>query len=227
MKTTSLRIMGALVGLGVLWLVVPGVQAEEDWMREAREQREQMDKFNREAQQQREEMDRFNREAQQQREEMDKFNREAQEQRDAFYRDQKAQQQQAEWDQWLNRVAGPGPVAAPPQAPVAIPPQQAPVAGPAGGAAQAPPVGAVPTFRQQFFNGATRTDITYYRDPTGQLGSTSVSVSTQAPAAAPLVNFRPQPVPQDPAAFAQMVRQNQERVRQQILQAQQQIMQHR
>ena len=51
------------------------------------------------------------------------------------------------------------------------------------------------------------------------------------PVAAPQVRFPAQAVPQqrpmplDPVAFAQIVRQNQERVRQQILQTQQQIMQ--
>jgi hypothetical protein len=45
-----------------------------------------------------------------------------------------------------------------------------------------------------------------------------------APAvAAPRVNF--QPVPHDPVAFAQMVRQNQERAQQQILRGQQQLLQ--
>jgi len=46
-----------------------------------------------------------------------------------------------------------------------------------------------------------------------------------APVPAPPVNFHPQPVPQDPAAFVQMVRQNQERAQQQILQGQQQLLQ--
>ncbi len=140
MKTICLSIFGALLGLTVLWLIAPEVQAEEDWMREAREQREQMERFN----------------------------REAREQRDAFYNDQKARQQQAEWDDWMNRVAGPGPVAAPPALP-AMAPAQADAAGPAGVAAQLPPKGAVPAFRQQIFNGTTLTEVTYYREPSGAL----------------------------------------------------------
>ena len=46
-----------------------------------------------------------------------------------------------------------------------------------------------------------------------------------APVPAPPVSFHPPPVPPDQTAFAQMVRQNQERAQQQILQGQQQVLQ--
>jgi len=155
MKTTSLRIIGALLVLSVPWFIVPAVQADDatDYVTE--------------------------------------INRYV----DQIYQDQKARDDYMQSiqdgidrvvkqrDELLNRGSD-----APWEAPAAVPPQ-APVPERVGGAAQAPPVGAVPTFRQQFFNGATRTDVTYYRDPTGQLGFTSVSVPPNAPAAAPQVKF--------------------------------------
>src|SRR5580765_6513754 len=66
MKTTSRRIFGALLGLCVLPVTVPGVRGDEtaDWMAEMRRQN---DEFNRQAQEDREARDRFNREAQEER----------------------------------------------------------------------------------------------------------------------------------------------------------------
>ena len=146
MKTTSLRVMGALLVLSVLWGIVPSVQAD-DFSNNGISQ--------------------------------------AQEDNDADLNSIAEHAQQVlEDSQALTWPYGEsdGPYGyGEPAAPVAVPQPQAQVARPVpeqvGGAAQAPPVGAVPTFRQQFFNGVTRTDVTYYRDPTGQLGFTSVSVS--------------------------------------------------
>ena len=63
MKTTSGRICGALLGLCVLSVIEPGVRADEtaDWMAEMRRQN---DEFNRQAQEDRDARDKFNREAQ-------------------------------------------------------------------------------------------------------------------------------------------------------------------
>ena len=139
MKTISLRIIGALLVLSVLWRIVPSVQAD-DFSNNGISQ--------------------------------------AQEDNDAYLNSIAEHAQQVlEDSQALTWPYGEsdGPYGyGEPAAPVPVPPQ-APVVAPA--AAQVPPKGTVPTFRQQFFNGAMRTDVTYYRDATGQLGFTSVSVS--------------------------------------------------
>jgi hypothetical protein len=122
MKTTSRRIFGALLGLCVLSVIVPGVRADEtaDWMAEMRRQN---DEFNRQAQEDRDARDKFNREAQEAREAMDKWNREVQEGRDN-------ERKQQEWDDWLNRLRGDAPAAGAPAGPKSSP-AKAPVARPA------------------------------------------------------------------------------------------------
>jgi hypothetical protein len=124
MKITSLRIFGALLVLGVLWVSVPDVRADDDYVTE--------------------------------------INRYV----DQIYQDQKDR------DDYLNSIYQ---------------------------------------------------DATQLRD--ARWDSTWSNTEPAAPVAAPQVKFTPQPVPQDPDAFAQMVRQNRERVQHQIMQGQQQIMQ--
>ena len=63
--------------------------------------------------------------------------------------------------------------------PAAVQPQ-APAAAPVVVTQPTPPVGAVPAFHQQIFNGSAPTDVTYYRDASGQLGFTSLSVPPPA-----------------------------------------------
>jgi hypothetical protein len=101
MKTTSRRIYGALLGLCVLFVIVRRVRADEtaDWMAEMRRQN---DEFNRQAQEDRDARDKFNREAQEERAARDKWNREAQDAGD---------ERSNGVDDWRNRLTGDGPAA--------------------------------------------------------------------------------------------------------------------
>jgi hypothetical protein len=185
MKTTSRQIFGALFGLGVLSVIVPGVRADEnsDWMAEMARQN-----------------DEFNRQAREDRAAMDKFNEDAQKERDAFYEWNRQVQQwrdderkQKEWDDWRNRLSGDAPAAAP-------------AAGPAAGTAAGPAAGPKSTPAKAPVK---------RRAPVPQVRAYTPAASQR------------RPVPQDPVAFQQMVRQNQARVRQRIMQVRQQILQRR
>ena len=133
MKTISRWILGALLGLCVLPAIVPGARGDEaadamaefrrqqdefnrqayeereardKYLREAYAEREARDKFNREAYEEREARDKWNREAQEAREAQDKWNREVQQDRDArdrSYREAQEWQKQQEWDAWMSK----------------------------------------------------------------------------------------------------------------------------
>src|SRR5262249_4654893 len=109
-----------LLGVCVMSVMVRGVRADDtaDWMAEMRRQN---DEFNRQAQEDRDARDKFNREAQEERDARDNWNREVQEWRDS-------ERKQQEWGDWLKRLRGGadgvGPAAGPstpPKAPVVRP----------------------------------------------------------------------------------------------------------
>ena len=126
----------------------------------------------------------------------------------------------------------------------AVPPKQQvvrPAAAPAPPALPPPQPGAKQpkTYTVTIYNGSQVTRTTFVmRDDGSWHASGDLGIDTATPAApvagpmaASQVRFPAQAIPQqapmplDPVAFQQMVRQNQERVRQQILQTQQQMMQ--
>jgi hypothetical protein len=152
MKTTSLQIIGAILGLSMLGWIVPRVGADEDYVTE---------------------INRYVDKIYQDQKARDDYMQSIQDGIDQVIKQR---------DEILNSIGNgqpEWPAADPePAVPAAVVPQPAaPVAGPVGGAAQAPPVGAVPAFRQRIFNGPTRTDVTYYRVPGRQPEFTSVSVN--------------------------------------------------
>jgi hypothetical protein len=204
------RLLGGLVlGLGLLPLIAPAVRADEmaDWMaemrrqndefnRKAAEDREAMDRFNREAQAERDARDKWNREAYEAREAMDKWNKEAQEAREAMDKfNREAQAERDAGDKWNREV------------------QQ---------------------WRESFQKQQEWDDwLNQLRgSPQSDAAATSSKptppkASAAVPAPAPQVHLpavpQRQPVPLNPGAFRQMALQNQARVRQQIMQARQQV----
>ena len=117
MNTISRRICGALLGLGVLGLIVPVVPADdmhdEECRRKAQEEREAADRAYQQAQAEQAARDRAYYEAQQERaaqdkaqaerESWDKYNREwqqTQDERAAWY---KSNEEARQWQEWMNR----------------------------------------------------------------------------------------------------------------------------
>jgi cell division protein FtsN len=270
MKIVSLRIFGALVGLGVLLVIVPHARSDDatDWAnQQAQAQKEREDWANQQAQAQRDreqaerdqqERDAWqNQQAQAQKEREDWLNQQAQAEREA-----EQAQKERDLNEYLNQIWQSGedlrkwaeeqararqeeinqgqwgsPAAAQPAAVTPNPP----MAGPAPPALPPPQPGAKQpkTHTVTIYNGSQVTRTTFVmRDDGSWHASEGLGIDTATPAApvagpmaAPQVTFPAQAIPQqspmplDPVTFQQMVRQNQERVRQQILQTQQQMMQ--
>jgi hypothetical protein len=236
MKMISLRLFGTLVGLGVLWVIVPNARSDDatDWAnQQAQAQKEREDWQNQQAQAAREAE-----QAQKERDLNEYFNQiwkssEAMQK----WADEQARARQEE----INQGGWGPPAAAPPAAP---PPKQQvvrPAADAAFPALPPPQPGAKEpkTYTMTIYNGSQVTRTTFVMGDDGSwhasegLGFDSVTPAAPVagPIPAPQVRFPAQAIPQqsamprDPVAFQQMVRQNQEQVRQQILQTRQQMLQ--
>ena len=210
-------------------------QDRENWQNQiAQAQKEREDWYNQQAQAQKEREAWDNQQAQAQRDR-------EQAERDRQDRENWAAEQANARQEAINNGEWGAPAAA---RPAAVPPNQ-PAAGPGAAPALSAPPPPQPgakqpkTYTVTIDHGGqvTRTTFVMGDDgswhPTEGLGIDTVTPAAlvAGPMAAPQVRFPAQAIPQqapmpfDPVAFQQMVRQNQERVRQQILQTRQQMMQ--
>jgi hypothetical protein len=195
----------------------------EDWQNQiAKDQKEREEWYNQQAQAQKEREDWLNQQAQAQREV-----EQAQKERDLNEYLNQIWKQSEEMGKWaeeqararqeeINQAGWAAPAAPPPAAVLN------PLAGQAAPQLQQPEGKQPPAHNVTIYNGSQVTRTTFVMDGDGLWhASDGVGIDTVTPAAIP----QPAPLPFDPAAFHETVRRNQERVRQQILQTQQRILQ--